>query len=161
MDPIDPQFQKTVRELQLKFTRFYACFLSKRNLTFSQFALVSLVYHGGETPMSKLAKKLMISLPAVTHLTDRLERERFIKRIPHGSDRRVTLIRITKRGVAAVEETQGRIQKLFIKTLLDFHPRERPIIQDFYVRFSGELEKQLYAEQSVPEQSVPGTKGTR
>ena len=123
MDPIDPQFQKTVRELQLKFTRFYARFLSKQNLTFSQFALTSLVYHGGEAPMSALARKLMISLPAVTHLVDRLEREKMIKRVPHGKDRRVTLIRITKKGGAAVQETQGRIQKLFMKTMLDFHKK--------------------------------------
>ena len=144
MESIDSQFQKTVRELQLKFTRYYAKSLSEHHLSVSQFALVSLVYHGGEAPMSSLAKRLMISLPAVTHLVDRLERDKFIKRASHPTDRRVTLIRITKKGEKAVYETQGRIQKLFMKTLHAFEPKERYVVQDFYVRFSGELEKQLH-----------------
>src|SRR3989338_7560335 len=108
------EFQRTVRELQLKFTRFYARFLAHRNLTFPQFAFISLAYHEGEAQMNAFAKRMMISLPAVTYLVDRLEREKFIRRIPHPHDRRATLIRITEKGKRAVEQTQGRIQQLFM-----------------------------------------------
>ena len=145
--PLD--FQKTVRELQLKFTRFYAQALSKQRLSFSQFALVSFIYHGGDAAMNVLAKHLMVSLPAVTYLGDRLERDGVVRRPSHGHDRRITLIRITEKGNRAVEETQVKIQKLFVKTLLAFGPRERSVIQKFYVDFSHQLETQL-AQTVIP-----------
>ena len=146
MKPAEQEFQDTVRQLQLKFTRFYARFLSQHDLTFPQFALISLAYHEGEAPMNAFAKRLMISLPAVTHLVDRLERDGFIRRIAHGRDRRVTLIRITEKGKKAVAETQGRIQKLFLGLLREFPLRDRAAIQKFYVRFAAQLEYELRAE---------------
>ena len=142
----DREFQNLIRQLQIRFTRFYARFLSRHDLTFPQFALVSLAYHEGDAPMNAFAKRLMISLPAVTHLVDRLEREKFIRRIPHGYDRRVTLIRITEKGRKAVAETQGRIQKLFLNLLLQFPKRDRETIQNFYAKFSAQLEYELRGE---------------
>jgi DNA-binding MarR family transcriptional regulator len=145
-----PVFQRTVRQLQLKFTRFYTRFLARRNLTFPQFALVSLLYHEGEAPMNTFAKRLMLSLPAVTYLVDRLEREKFIVRSPHAKDRRVTLLKIKEKGKRAVEQTQGRIQQLFMDTLFEFDVPERPIIQSFYVKFSARLENEIKQEPSTP-----------
>src|SRR3989338_7039473 len=98
---VNLEFQKTIRGLQLKFTRFYAHFLSKQKLTFPQFALLSIAYHEGSVQMSSFAKRMMISLPTVTHLVDRLERAGFIRRTPHESDRRITLIKIKSKGEKA------------------------------------------------------------
>jgi DNA-binding MarR family transcriptional regulator len=139
-------FQKIVRELQTKFTRFYTRFLSRMNLTLPQFALVSLVYHDGDAQMNSFAKRLMISLPAVTHLVDRLERDQFVRRLPHKTDRRITMIRITEKGKRAVEETQGRVQLLFVNTLGRFKREEQKAIQAFYSIFSNQLEEEIHKE---------------
>ena len=59
---------------------------------------------GGE-PISigQLAQVTVTKQPTVTRLLDRMEAREQVERLPHDSDRRVTLVRITRKGTKAVE----------------------------------------------------------
>jgi DNA-binding MarR family transcriptional regulator len=59
---------------------------------------------GGE-PISigQLAQITVTKQPTVTRLLDRMEAREQVERLPHESDRRVTLVRITRKGAKAVE----------------------------------------------------------
>ncbi len=48
--------------------------------------------------MSQVGAGLGVTARNVTSLVDRLEAGRFVRRVPHPSDRRVTLLELTDRG---------------------------------------------------------------
>lgn len=59
----------------------------------------------GDTPLSigRLAQLTLIKQPTVTRLLDRMEAAGHVERIPHGTDRRITLVRITRAGTKTVQ----------------------------------------------------------
>jgi DNA-binding MarR family transcriptional regulator len=57
----------------------------------------------GELPMGKLSERLLVHPTSVTSTVDTLQRLGFVRRVPHATDRRATLARITPRGRRAVE----------------------------------------------------------
>lgn len=63
----------------------------------------------GDTPISigRLAQLTLIKQPTVTRLLDRMEAAGHVERIPHDSDRRITLVRITRSGTKTVEKLIG------------------------------------------------------
>jgi DNA-binding MarR family transcriptional regulator len=56
------------------------------------------VLYGGPRRMSSLSRELGVSLSALTQIADRLESARLVKRVAHGSDRRVRYLQLTQRG---------------------------------------------------------------
>lgn len=76
------------------------------DLTFARYeALVLLTFsRRGSLPMSRMGRLLMIHPTSVTNIVDRLERQDFIRRVPHPSDRRTTLVEITESGRKVAEE---------------------------------------------------------
>lgn len=71
-------------------------------LTFARYeALMLLSFtRAGEMPLSRMGPRLMIHPTSVTNIVDRLEEDRLVARVPHPSDRRTTLARITPAGRA-------------------------------------------------------------
>jgi DNA-binding MarR family transcriptional regulator len=53
---------------------------------------------GKAISIGRLAQISVTKQPTVTRLLDRMEGQGYVKRIPHETDRRVTLVRITPRG---------------------------------------------------------------
>lgn len=76
------------------------------DLTFARYeALVLLSFtRTGALPLGKMGPRLMIHPTSVTNAVDRLEAQGLVERVPHPTDRRTTLARITDRGRAVVQE---------------------------------------------------------
>ena len=55
----------------------------------------------GNQPIAAIGQRLGFSPSTMTGLVDRLEKEGYLKRRPHASDRRVTLLALSRRGNAA------------------------------------------------------------
>lgn len=74
--------------------------LRPSGLTFARYeALVLLAFSKrGSLPMGKMGERLMIHPTSVTNIVDRLEGQGFVRRRPHESDRRTTLVEITEAG---------------------------------------------------------------
>jgi DNA-binding MarR family transcriptional regulator len=74
------------------------------NLTFARYeALVLLTFtKHGRLPMSRMGERLMIHPTSVTNIVDRLEAQGLVQRAAHPSDRRTTLVEITKPGRTVV-----------------------------------------------------------
>jgi DNA-binding MarR family transcriptional regulator len=68
-------------------------------------------------PTSKLAGALGISAPAVTQLTDRLERKRLIERRSAKNDRRAVIVEVTEKGGRVVDGFRRRRNEIFADTL--------------------------------------------
>jgi DNA-binding MarR family transcriptional regulator len=84
--------------------------LKPSGLTFSRYELLMLLSFTktGTLPMATASARLQVHPTSVTNTVDRLEAAKLVKRVPHPSDRRATLIEITDAGRDLV--TQATIQ---------------------------------------------------
>lgn len=77
--------ENALRPMGISFARYEVLML----LQFSQH---------GSLPMSLLGQRLQVHQTSVTNAVDRLERAAYVRRQPHPSDRRATIIAITDAG---------------------------------------------------------------
>lgn len=75
-------------------------------LTFARFeALVLLQFARDQTlPMSKMGQRLQLHPTSITNIVDRLEGSGLVRRVPHPTDKRTTLVEITDAGRAACRD---------------------------------------------------------
>ena len=86
------------------------------DLTFARFELLSLISltRTGALPLSKVGARLQVHPTSVTSAVDRLEAQGFVCRLPHKTDRRMTLVEIRPVGRAIVgEATMALNEKVF------------------------------------------------
>lgn len=136
-------FIRIFREIQPKFARIISGALMEAGLTLPQYTLLNLVATAGQMPMTEASAKLYITKPAVTNLADRLEKNHFLKRIPHPRDRRVFLLEIQPKGQKIVRKVQATILNFLLKTLHHFSEAERAVITRFYRSLSNVLDETL------------------
>jgi len=76
------------------------------DLTFARYeALVLLAFsRQGALPLGKMGDRLMLHATSVTNIVDRLERQDYVRRVPHPTDRRTTLAEITDDGRRIVDK---------------------------------------------------------
>ena len=69
-------------------------------LTFPRYeALMLLSFtRTGALPLGKVGERLQVHRTSVTHIIDKLEKDEFVRRVPHEADRRTTLAEITDSG---------------------------------------------------------------
>jgi len=80
---------------------------SEIDLTYAQ---SQVLFHVAEHPdchMGEVAKAFGVTLPAVTHIVDRLEQKNLLTRADHPTDRRVYVLDLTRAGRALVDELQA------------------------------------------------------
>lgn len=83
------------------------------NLSFSRFELLRLLAftRTGALPITKASDRLQVHVTSVTHAIRRLEAAGLVKREPHPTDRRTTLVRITELGRSTVEDATVTLNK--------------------------------------------------
>lgn len=74
--------------------------LRPHKLTFARYEALVLLYFArrGSLPMRVMGERLQLHPTSVTNIVDRLEADGLVKRIPHPTDRRTTLVEITESG---------------------------------------------------------------
>src|SRR5213083_3556729 len=80
---------------------------SEIDLTYAQ---SQVLFHVAEHPdchMGEVAKAFRVTLPAVTHIVDRLEQKEFLLRGDHPADRRIYVLDLTRAGKSLVDELQA------------------------------------------------------
>ncbi len=94
-------------------------------LSLSQVSTLFRLYHHGPGSVNKLADHLGITMAGVSQLLDQLIETGYIHRSTDPTDRRVKLIALTEKGVAAVE-TSMRARHSWINDLVIlFTPEEK------------------------------------
>lgn len=77
---------------------------SELDLTYAQSQVLFHVAEHASCHMGDVAKAFGVTLPAVTHIIDRLEEKQFVLRGDHPADRRVYVLELTRQGRALVQE---------------------------------------------------------
>ncbi len=80
-------------------------------LTFARFEVLTLLSftREGRLPMGKLGDRLQVHPASVTSAVDRLERQGFVRRVPHPTDGRTTLAALTDRGRSVAATAAARL----------------------------------------------------
>jgi DNA-binding MarR family transcriptional regulator len=76
------------------------------DLSFSRYELLRLLAfsRAGALPITKASDRLQVHVTSVTHAIRRLESNGLVERVPHPTDGRTTLVRITELGRSTVED---------------------------------------------------------
>jgi DNA-binding MarR family transcriptional regulator len=90
--------------------------LRPHGLTFARYeALVLLTFsRTGRLPMRVMGERLQLHPTSVTNIVDRLQADGLVRRIPHPTDRRATLVEITDTGSDLLEKATKSV------TAIDF-----------------------------------------
>ena len=79
---------------------------SALDLTYAQ---SQVLFYVGDHPgchMGDVAKAFAVTLPAVTHIVDRLEQKQLLERADHPGDRRVYVLELTRKGAKLAQDLQ-------------------------------------------------------
>ena len=92
----------------------------------------------GPLSPSRLAEATGLSAAATTSMIDRLERKGFVRRVPHPTDRRGTLVEMTEAGQAASWRLYGPLVEAGLPLLKPFATGQLASMRD-YLRAIREL----------------------
>lgn len=86
--------------------------LAPLDLTFSRYEALALLSftRTGALPLSRMGDRLQVHPTSVTSTIDRLERDGLVERVPHETDRRTTLARITESGRDRLAEATAALE---------------------------------------------------
>jgi DNA-binding MarR family transcriptional regulator len=88
--------------------------LRPHELTFARYeALVLLSFsRRGSLPMRVMGERLQLHPTSVTNIVDRLQAQQLVRRLPHPTDRRTTLVEITEEGRVRMKEATRVLTEL-------------------------------------------------
>ena len=98
----------------------------------SEWRVMASLAGGDAVSIGRLAQITVTKQPTVTRLLDRMESQGQVERIRHDTDRRITLVRITRKGAAKVEH---------LMQLASEH--ERRVLEPFGLARAEELKNTL------------------
>jgi MarR family transcriptional regulator, organic hydroperoxide resistance regulator len=95
----------------------------------------------GAVPVSHLGGELGLARSSATNLVDRLERAGLVERSTDRQDRRVTLVRLSKAGLEALESFEMVRQSDLVPRLLSLDEAERATFADLLDRITAPSEE--------------------
>lgn len=101
-----------MRAHQILLARVEAA-LRAYDLSFSRFELLRLLAfsRSGSLPITKASDRLQVHVTSVTHAIRRLEAADLVRRVPHPTDGRTTLVEITPLGRSTVEDATATLNR--------------------------------------------------
>jgi len=86
--------------------------LAPFDLTFSRFEVIALLFFARENslPMGKIGARLQVHPTSVTSLVDRLVDDELVERVAHPTDRRTTLVTLTRKGAGLAPKCAAALE---------------------------------------------------
>ena len=114
------------------------------NITLAQFNVLRILKgaHPNGYPRGEITKRMVEPAPDVTRLIDRLVTDGLVERFISEEDRRLSLARITKKGVALLTKINPEIDKFLLDHLSMLNKGEKEMLSD--------LCEKLYAKEVSP-----------
>ena len=101
--------------------------------------LMGLLYEHGPMMMSSLKDRLGVTATNVTALVDALEKDGFVKRKPHPTDRRATIIELTAKAEEFLTNSCTPFKERVSELFLIFSESEQEELLSFLLRMRQEL----------------------
>lgn len=104
---------------QLISSEFHAV-VRQHGFSVSEWRVMASLADGGPISIGQLAQLTLTKQPTVTRLLDRMEARGQVERLPHDSDRRITLVRITRDGTKRIERLMELARQHELRVLEPF-----------------------------------------
>ena len=87
--------------------------LRPHGLTFARFEALVLLYFSRRRclPMRVMGERLQLHPTSVTNIVDRLQADGLVRRLPHPTDRRATLVEITEEGLQRMADATKSVSE--------------------------------------------------
>ncbi|NLZ95042.1 MAG: MarR family transcriptional regulator [Bacteroidales bacterium] len=93
-------------------------------ITTEQWTVLACLWNEDKVTQRELCDLTSKDKPSMTRLIDNLERNKFVVRVSHATDRRVNLIHLTQYGASLHEKISGVVQRVVSKSLADISEEE-------------------------------------
>ena len=135
LDPgrfVDDYLPRLLAQASLLISSEFHVIVRQHGFSVSEWRVMVSLADGGPTSIGQLAEVTLTKQPTVTRLLDRMEARGQVERLPHDSDRRITLVRITRDGTKRIE----RLMELA-------REHERRVLEPFGLARAEELKNTL------------------
>jgi DNA-binding MarR family transcriptional regulator len=143
-----PQADSTTRRMFAAFFRAAALveplqreIAARHGIALADLHALRVLELSGAVPVSHLGAELGLRRSSATNLVDRLERAGLVERATDRHDRRVTLVRLTKAGLDALESFEMVRQSELVRRLLSLDEGERAAFADLLDRITAPTEE--------------------
>jgi len=68
------------------------------DLNLSEFGVLEMLLHKGETPVQHIAEKILVTSGTITYVIDKLVKKELVKRVKCEKDQRITYVSLTEEG---------------------------------------------------------------
>lgn len=115
---------------------------SSKHTTYANILLLMELYVHEECEAAELADRMYLPRQTMTYMLDSLEKDGYIYRVSHPTDRRRKVIRLTDQGTAFTKDTMEELGTEFLGFTQNL-PHDREIILSAVKDFIEELERKL------------------
>ena len=114
----------------------FAALFRSRGLSASGYNALRILRGAGEggRTCQEVGQRLVVRVPDVTRLVDRLERGGLVERRRSDEDRRVVHVRLTPAGAALLGELDGPVLELHERQMAGLSPEELGVLNDLLER---------------------------
>lgn len=131
---------------QRSFLNNLSAELSRGNISFAQFFLLTALEGGEALTMSRIAARMRHTTAAATGLVDRLEALGYVARAHSTEDRRKVLVRITAQGRALVARTKEDMVHNLNAVMTHLTSAEQKAWVQIYRKIYGVLQTQFLCQ---------------
>lgn len=114
----------------------------------SEFGVLELLYHKGDTPLQQIGDKILLTSGSVTYVVDKLENRGLLARKSCPTDRRVTFGTLTEAGQALMEETFPKHEAFLTDLFSDLTVSEKEQLIDQLKRIGYRADNYTHSEKA-------------
>lgn len=117
-------------------------------LTGPQVTAVKMLEGLGDLSLSALSARMSAKNSTVTGIVDRMERDGLVQRVRSETDRRVILIRLTKKGAALAAKIPLESMQIFTTALASLSEPEREQLMTLLLKVTDQVAKEVEAAEA-------------
>jgi len=140
--PIKHKLVHLFWQLGPAFTRWAESHMTQKELTPQRVRLMLPLKANGAMAMSALRDELGVTATSITALVDALEKDGMVKRIPHQTDRRSTLIELTPKAEELLEQNCSHFTSQVSEIFAGFSSAEEESFKELLEKMRNALIKE-------------------
>ncbi|MGX8236881.1 MarR family winged helix-turn-helix transcriptional regulator [Exiguobacterium undae] len=122
--------------------------IKTHQLNLSEFGVLELLYHKGDTPLQQIGDKILLTSGSVTYVVDKLENRGLLARRSCPTDRRVTFGTLTEAGRTLMEETFPKHEAFLTDLFSDLSIEEKEQLIDQLKRIGHKADHYTHAKKA-------------
>lgn len=115
-------------------------------LTFSQFAVLEVLYNKGDLPVGTIRKLILSSMGTIPLIIDNLVKRNYVRRLSDERDRRVSMISLTKEGRELIRQLVPENERMIREYMSVLTEDEKQNLFYYMKKIGGRINEEKSAE---------------